>query len=670
MDLTRSLLIKSDLLARDVEYLLTENTDYLDVPREHWKYYMNISGERHPTNEKMFITSLDTLTTIEFTKEALASHPITKEKYGPTDSLTQDLMAKYPGNLLLIMGIIYGVDKSEAINAKEYTILAYDRKLVGVQEINLMPELQVRLHTEYENYINKDYADIEPYYAVVAMAQIAKQAHHAIKLIRLSNYRTTRACDYYIWSDINSKLYLEDLKDNFSREDIFYLYKNIDRLTRKAGSNDVLYELVDQFLNKDHITTYRLNLTRDTTAIDELNSVTDTVYREVPLIEDALAKTANIKEYIEIGVERSERELEDYQSTLDRRHQVVVDDVRTRELKIYEVVKDATDTQLLLFDTDLFLDSVINNYYRGLYSIPDHVNSRVYNMTGIEAFILYTYVIRRKLGVEVTHIPRHSVYMVPKKERPTKLYLAQEYGISTLEAAKILEALVPYPDKELSRTELDTYIVQVKSSYHDVVRHVRRNTYRDNQAKMARIYDELYFSGEYDLVQGELNYTDWLAARNINLTEYTELDFTIIEAYLLESVFNIDLSTRSSHYALGITELIKRLNNYRVNIRTQATSNNLVDYHLSPIYCNVERVGKEEYFFNVESTVEQIGSYYDYLIGLQHTVASPMRLDSLLSHEGATVKCKFTAQGYKSTVITPMSTHYHTEIQLRNSDVS
>lgn len=670
MDLTRSLLIKSDLLARDVEYLLTENTDYLDVPREHWKYYMNISGEYHSTNERMFITSLDTLTTIEFTKEVLVDHPITKEKYGPTDSLTKDLMVRYPENLLLIMGIIYGIDKGLAIGSDEFTILAYDRSLVGVQEINLMPELQQRLYSEYRNYLNKDYADIEPYYAVVAMAFIAKQARQAIKAIRLSNYKTTRACDYYIWSYINSKLYLEDLKDNFNREDIFYLYKNIDRLTRKAGSNEVLLELINQFLTRDRISTYRLNLTRDTTLIDELDAKTDTVYLEVPLVTDSAAKNADINEYVEMGGERGERQLTDYESTLDRRHRTTLDDVPTRELKVYEVVKDATDTQLLLTDIDIFLDGVVNGYYNDIYSIPDHVNSKVYNMTALEAFIFYTYIIRRKLGAEVGYIPKHSIYLAPRPSRPSALQLANEYHISTLEAEKILDAIVPYPDSVLSQNELVDYTAKVKSTFHDVVRHVRRNTTRTNQAKITRIYDELYFTGEYDLVKGDILYTDWLAARNINLDDLNELDFTILEAYMLEYVFNIDLSTRSSHYALGITELISRLNNYRVNIRTQATSNNLIDYHISPIYSSIERLDVQDFYVPVTATIEQHATFYDYMIGLQHTVISPMRTDTMLNHNTALVKCNFSAQGYKSEVITPMSTHYHTEIQLRNSDVS
>ena len=182
--LAKSLMIKSDLLARDVEYRLSGNSNYLNNPRTTWKYYLSMSGQYHETHQMMYVTSLDTLSSIEFTKENLKLHPVTKEKYTPNSELTNELIQLYPENQLLILGIIYELSIDDVISADEFTIMGYDSSLVGVQEINLIPELQTRLYSEYHTYINKDYADIEPYYGLVVMSNIAKQSLIAIKVIR------------------------------------------------------------------------------------------------------------------------------------------------------------------------------------------------------------------------------------------------------------------------------------------------------------------------------------------------------------------------------------------------------------------------------------------------------------------------------------------------------
>lgn len=666
LNLTKSLLIKSDLLARDVEYSLSGNTNYLGIPRTQWKYYLNASGAYHSTNTKMYVTSLDTLTTIEFTKDVLLDHPITAEKYTINTELTNDLITLYPDNLLLIMGIIYDVDINAIIDANEYTIVAYDKSLVNVQEINLLTELQAKLYHEYETYINKDYADIEPYYGAVMMSHIAKQALFQIKLIRLKNYKTTHACDYYVWTYINSKLYLEDLKTSLTTDDIFYLYKNIGRLVSYSGSNEVLYELVERFLTTDTITTYRLNLATDTNEIDELESKTSTKYIEEALIRSVENREAIIENYIEEADNSSVSIINDYLELLDTRMEVSPDNNKTRELKIFETIKNNSETRLLLTDIDLHIDGAIDGFYSKLHTITNHLTGISNTLTTLEAIIFYTYVIRKQFDNEVEYIPKHYSYIVPKKVRPTAKYLADNYGITLEGATKILEAITPYPSYELSRMEMDEYITSVKNTYHDVVRLVRAETSRVNQAKLSTIYNELYFNGEVRLTEDNIRYEDWLLIRGMDFRDFQELDWDIIENYLLINVFNLNLSVRTSQYARNITELLSRLNNYRVSIRVAASSDNLLDYHTSPIYSSVTHTDTE--LDIVYSTpINGISNNPASVIEVKYNTISPLPNSNLSSNENATINYDIKPVTVNSKVITSMLSQYKTNLELRET---
>ena len=70
--LSRSIVIKFDAIAEAInEHLLINNVPVNELDPRTWKYYLNLSGQYHPTDELMVVRSMDTLEDIAFTREKI-----------------------------------------------------------------------------------------------------------------------------------------------------------------------------------------------------------------------------------------------------------------------------------------------------------------------------------------------------------------------------------------------------------------------------------------------------------------------------------------------------------------------------------------------------------------------------------------------------------------------
>ena len=132
--LVSTMIIKSEYQAHDMNNAVRVKTRDMNAVDEYrpdtWIYYKHISGEYHETDTPMTVVSMDTTETIIFNKENLKIHRTTRQEYSYGTKKYEELVERYPDKELLIKGILNPVDIDVAIQAKEGTILSYDKSFV------------------------------------------------------------------------------------------------------------------------------------------------------------------------------------------------------------------------------------------------------------------------------------------------------------------------------------------------------------------------------------------------------------------------------------------------------------------------------------------------------------------------------------------------------------
>ena len=176
MQLAQTIVIKSEETASRINQSIIEEygPNAVDIYRpETWRYYMNLSGEYHPLDVPMRVTSLDTLEEIIFNKENLKYHKSTRKAYAFGSSYYEILAQTYPEQTSLILGILNPCDLTAALNAKNHTILSYPSYLVEFQEATLIADLQQFIYNYNERWDVQAYGLSNDLYPIAQLAQLS-----------------------------------------------------------------------------------------------------------------------------------------------------------------------------------------------------------------------------------------------------------------------------------------------------------------------------------------------------------------------------------------------------------------------------------------------------------------------------------------------------------------
>jgi hypothetical protein len=236
--------------------------DY-DNPRT-WKYYQNISGRYHTTDTVMKVPSLDVAgVTVEFTQIALANSPVTKKFYDYGSRFYNELVARYPEQETLILGILYAPFNSSipgdttfldsVIAAPCGTILYYEKTLIEVNETNLHEQLQSWSSQYLNRWVNKAYALIDSLYPALYIGQFYLHLVQVILTMRVRACKTPQVHSFYVREYLTSHGMLDKYIRMLTLKQALFLYRNILYIESNAGRRDTLSWLIENIMTERNL---------------------------------------------------------------------------------------------------------------------------------------------------------------------------------------------------------------------------------------------------------------------------------------------------------------------------------------------------------------------------------------------------------------------------------
>lgn len=285
--LARSIMVKSSTTANTMQQEV-ENLYYLrgKVPPpigfdfHEWRYFKHLAGEYHEMDTLMQVRSLDTLQTIDFTRETLAQHTATLKHYREQGEYYDQLVEQYPDQHLLIDGICNPVDKDKAIEAPEYSILRYREDLVEHNEHNLIYTLNTWVERTMQRYHSLIYDLMDPLYEAVKLGILAIHLPGMIIAIREQHVGTIQAHSYHVWGYLGSYFGLDRYQPYLTHEQVMWLYRNTRYLDIHAGKKGNFDQLIYWLLTKRNIPIYKYKIGTDTEHLNEGKGKYNNIYPE------------------------------------------------------------------------------------------------------------------------------------------------------------------------------------------------------------------------------------------------------------------------------------------------------------------------------------------------------------------------------------------------------
>lgn len=285
--LAQSIVIKFDQVAQATNLLVLQKTGVLvdQSDRTQWKYYQNISGEYNFSDSPMEVYSLDSENLIPFTVQALAENPVTAQAYSYGTIYYNELLASYPGQEMLILGILYPCDKTQAIAAVDGTILSYPGFLVEDAEVDLIAVLQKWIYAYEKRWIVPQFALTDDLYNATCLAQLYLNLVGMIANIRLAACKTNQAHSFHIKQYLRSHGFLDTYINSLTQKQILNMYRNINYYERYAGYQSTFDKLVEVLFTYAGFPAYRYVMEHDTAALRHVDIVGNSNLLPTPMFK-------------------------------------------------------------------------------------------------------------------------------------------------------------------------------------------------------------------------------------------------------------------------------------------------------------------------------------------------------------------------------------------------
>lgn len=526
--LVKSIVIKSSLAAREInkELALQGYSINWESP-ETWKYYLNLAGTRHASDDDITITSLDTMEVIPFTHDVLSQHRATLAEYILRGEYYNLLIKNHPTCKGYIDGVLNPVNIDTAINAREHSILTYNKDLLEEQESQLIPALQERIIRFFDVYTVEGYTDTDELYLSILMTQAYVNIMMDIIALRLKACHTENTHSFHIWAYLSGYFSLDDFKNVLSIDQALYLYRNIRTISETTYSTETFSELVEVFLTARSIPLYSYNLNHNVGDIAATGEVIVEHEKILLNFNSGLDKADSRRTVREVLLDSLSSALGNRVS-LDLDEDEVTATVKEGLTSRYTtklLEADITDTSLtegyalieLTYTEWLRLSS--DGRYRLRTTVPNPSGGGAVTLSAIEAFTLLIYLSHRSLELDITDIPILTDFSALRTTPPTLEILKRgEVGLTGYDDTLTEMRDFPPSGSIISSIIFREYVESFKAH----LLRCKQITYNegglDENIALESVFSKFFFPRTYKLAQ-ETTFEEWLSVRGLDLLD-------------------------------------------------------------------------------------------------------------------------------------------------------
>jgi len=582
LTLAQTLIIKSEYVAQRVNDRLLQYQQYQTDPDhpETWKYYMNLAGQYHPTDTPMQVVSSDNLATIDFTPANLLIHKNTARDYQFGTRQYGELLAKYPTQEDVILGILYPVDKATAIAAPDHTILGYPANLIESNEYTLVNSIEDWTALYFKRYYNPQYTISDSLYYGVVLSMYFMNLVPLILTERLKRHKTIEAHSFYVEQYLASNSNLGKYYPFMTLEQSMHFYRNILYYQRHPGANDTLDKLVDALMTKRNLPLADYTMRHDTT------NVTENVYADITFkrTDTTSIPSAGAPQYIDTPTFLAK----EVPSAPDNS-----DEVAYSQPVIEQFLKDSpsnvVQTKLLesamvdysgaltykLEDIQVahWLYYAANGLYTAVVNVSNPKTSERIVLSVKDAYILATYCMYKYFNADPTVIPLLGAQRVQRYPIPADADLKRGIDMTYVDdfAWNSAKSFVVEAQPLIS---IDAFYTATKNIHKSA--NFQRNlvAYQEGMQDRSEVfkYVERFYGDAYVRLQPEgTTYQQWLFGLNLNFDTLSQDQFNELYADLVAAALGQTLVTAPSlrNIQKAMASALQDLSSYTIQVTTQ-----------------------------------------------------------------------------------------------------
>lgn len=625
IELARMLTIHSTTSANLInEFLINKHGETaVDVNNKlTWKYYLNISGEYHPTDTIMKVISIDTQEEITFSKQTLSEHTGTLESYKYGTRYYNNIVQVYPEQEMLIRGILYPADINKAINSEDGDILSYPKHLVEDNEETLIKDLQ--------EYI-KNYNLRWNVKALSITNSLYHSSQHAIlylnilpKLLnfRLLRCKTNEVHSFHLKEYLASHGNLDRFIPYMTLKQQLWLYRNIRYIERNSGKVHQFNTLIEHLFTERFIPVSEFSV-RHVNEFDE-RGFPEILVRRKPL---NLEFNRVEKDYISLPKLYQKETPIAYNNDIyfiEREKQITksfkysdssvlqTKDLESAMIDYSDSVPDPLNEVLLR----LLAFTTLTDLKKGVVVYKDIFSGENKTLTSKDAFIYMYYLNTKAINIDIEYMPPFIDLKVPRYPKPSVQDLLSM--VDTVQYPELFEVatLLVNSQPEVKPTFSASVFFEIGYGFYN--NHLKQWYLISNtedmykRAQVSNMVDRLYVDRYLEVSTGGLNMTDWLKSKNLPEYNYNH-DDAIAQATNIFNAsvgLNIDSTKLMKNIQKAMVKCFLQLSSYTIQFILDINDSRIIPLNWGSIRVGeIKKYGEHNFFVPVPLLITDFTTY-------------------------------------------------------------